>query len=61
MDAFFLIALAFGLVYAMVRGARWAFKIDREEWRKRERLPRRERRRDTGIFDSIVQHLKKDQ
>ena len=59
MDVLLALAFAFGLVYAMVLGARWAFKIDQDEWRKRERLSRRERTRITSEFEDIARDLRR--
>lgn len=42
MDVLFPLAFAFGLVYVMVRAARWAFKLDAKA---RETSPRKVRRR----------------
>lgn len=59
MDVLIALVFAFGLLYAMILGARWAFKIDQDERRKRERLKRRDRRRTDQAFEDIAQHLRR--
>lgn len=59
MDVLFLLAFAFGIVYAMVVAARWAFKIDRTR-PSRERLNRREAGRINEAFDEIVKRFSGD-
>lgn len=60
MDIVLALAFAFGLAYAMVLGAQWAFRIDKEEARRREALGRREANRINRTFEEIASRLRKD-
>lgn len=60
MDIVLALAFAFGLTYAMIRGARWAFKIDKEEARRREALSRREAHRINETFEDIANRLRNE-
>ena len=60
MDVFLLLLVCGVVSYAAVLGLHAALKVDREEWRERERVKKGERKKLDEVWDDIVSRIKDD-